>query len=155
MNNLLHFQFTEGDAWILLGAFCFAVYNTLVRKKPVGISPVNFLFIIFCLGTLLLLPFFLWEMQHQPGIRWNPGLFGMLLYLGIPASVISYWCWNLAIGRLGAGRTALFGNLIPIFASLEAAILLSETFTMTHIISMILVFAGILIANWKIIAGRS
>jgi drug/metabolite transporter (DMT)-like permease len=155
LNNLLHFQFTEGDAWILLGAFCFAVYNTLVRKKPVGISPVNFLFIIFCLGTLLLLPFFLWEMQHQPRIRWNPGLFGMLLYLGIPASVISYWCWNLAIGRLGAGRTALFGNLIPIFASLEAAILLSETFTMTHIISMILVFAGILIANWKIIAGRS
>jgi drug/metabolite transporter (DMT)-like permease len=155
LENLVHFTFTEGDLWILLGAFCFAVYNTLVRKKPSGISAVNFLFVIFCTGTLLLLPVFSWEVMHHPAIEWNPALIGMLFYLGVPASVVSYWCWNLAIGRLGAGRTALFGNLIPIFASLEAAVILGEQFTMTHVISMVLVFTGILIANWKILAGNA
>jgi len=48
---------------------------------------------------------------------------------------------------LGAGRTALFGNLIPVFSSLEAAIILHEQFNWVHIVSMVLVFTGILLAN--------
>ena len=45
--NLLSLHFSNGDLWMLLAAFCFAVYNTMVKKKPSGISPINFLFIIF------------------------------------------------------------------------------------------------------------
>ena len=103
---------------------------------------------------MLLLPFYLWETFHTPAVQWNISLLGMILYLGLPASVISYLCWNIAIGKLGAGRTALFGNLIPVFASIEAALLLGEQFTTVHIISMLLVFAGITIANWKIVSNK-
>ena len=152
--NLLTFRFTAGDGWVLLAAFFFAVYNTLVRKKPAGISSINYLFITFSLGTVLLLPFYLWENQHVPPVHWNFNLLWMVLYLGLAASVISYLCWNIAISKLGAGRTALFGNLIPVFASIEAALLLGEQFTNVHIISMLLVFAGIIIANWKIVSMR-
>jgi drug/metabolite transporter (DMT)-like permease len=53
----------------------------------------------------------------------------------------------LAISKLGAARTILFGNLIPIFSSLEAVIFLDEQFTSIHIISMAIVFTGIIIAN--------
>jgi drug/metabolite transporter (DMT)-like permease len=55
--------------------------------------------------------------------------------------------WNTAISILGAGRTALFGNLITVFSSLEAVLLLNEKFSWIHIISMLLVFAGLLLAN--------
>jgi drug/metabolite transporter (DMT)-like permease len=151
LQNLVSLHFTAGDGWILLAAFFFAIYNTLVRKKPVTISALNFLFVIFSLGTVLLLPFYLWETFRTSPIQWNINLVGMILYLALPASVISYLCWNIAIGKLGAGRTALFGNLIPVFASIEAAILLGEQFTMIHVISMVLVFTGIIIANWKIV----
>lgn len=149
-HNLIGFRFTAGDKWVLLGAFCFAVYNILVRKKPQGLSPVNFLFIIFAMGTLLLLPFFIWELFHQPPVRWNISLVAIVLFLGLGTSVIAYLCWNIAISTLGAGRTALFGNLIPVFASIEAALLLGETFSWLHVVSMILVFAGILLANRKV-----
>jgi drug/metabolite transporter (DMT)-like permease len=77
----------------------------------------------------------------------------IILYLGLGASVISFLCWNIAIGKLGAGRTALFGNLIPVFSSAEAAVLLGERFTWIHLLSMLLVFAGILLANWRIFRG--
>jgi len=70
-----------------------------------------------------------------------------VFYLGVGASVISFFCWNIAISKLGAGRTALFGNLIPVFSSIEAAILLHEAFTKIHVKSMALVFIGILLAN--------
>ena len=149
--NLVALNFTKGDGWILIAAFCFAVYNTLVRKKPATISPVNYLFVIFSLGTLLLLPFYCWELSTAAPVSWNIGLILIILYVGAGASVICFHFWNIAIGKLGAGRTALFGNLIPVFSSAEAAVLLGEQFTWIHVVSMLLVFAGIVMANWKIL----
>ena len=145
--NLLHFTFSEGDLWVLLAAFCFAVYNTLVRKKPVAISAPGFLLTIFGIGTALLLPFFLWELSYSHPVVWSMNLIWVILYLGLGASVICFWIWNIAIHKLGAGRTALFGNLIPIFSSIEAVFWLHERFTINHIISMIIFLTGLLIAN--------
>lgn len=146
-HNLLHLKFSEGDLWVLLAAFCFAIYNTMVKKKPAAISPINFLFVIFSFGTLMVFPFFVWETNHSPAVEWNGSLVLSILYLGLGASVICFLIWNAAIGKLGAGRTALFGNLIPIFSSIEAAILLHEDFTWIHVVSMIIVFTGIILAN--------
>jgi len=73
----------------------------------------------------------------------------IILYLGAGTSVIAFLCWNVAISRLGAARTALFGNLIPLFAALEAVWLLGEKITAVHIIGGITIIAGLVIANLK------
>ncbi|HSU29247.1 MAG TPA: DMT family transporter [Chitinophagaceae bacterium] len=148
-SRLMNFHFTKGDGWILLAALTFAIYNNLVRKKPAAITPVNFLFVIFSLGTILLFPFYLWELSRTPAVQWNWGLIGACLYLGLGASVICFLIWNKAIHDLGAGRTALFGNLIPVFSSLGAVIFLNEQFTWVHAISMLFVFAGVLLFNLR------
>lgn len=147
--NLLTLQFSKGDLWVLSAAVFFAVYNTMVKKKPSSISPVNFLFVIFSLGTILLFPAYVWEMKNSAPVEWNTNLVLVILYLGLGPSVICFLIWNIAIRRLGAGRTALFGNLIPIFSSLEAVIILNEQFTWIHVVSMIIVFTGILLANLR------
>lgn len=147
--RLQSLHFTRGDAWILAAAFAFAVYTNLVKKKPAAISGINFLFVIFSLGTLMLLPFFLWESGHSQAIQWTPRLIGCIIYLGLGASVICFLIWNIAIHRLGAARTALFGNLIPVFSSLEAFVILHEPFTWTHVASMVVVFTGIVLANLR------
>jgi drug/metabolite transporter (DMT)-like permease len=148
--NLVHLKFSEGDLWVLLAAFCFAIYNTMVKKKPVGISPVNFLFVIFSSGTLMVLPFFIWELNQSTPVEWNSNLILSIFYLGLGASVICFLIWNMAIRKLGAGRTALFGNLIPVFSSIEAAVILHEDFTWVHIASMVIVFVGIVLANLRL-----
>lgn len=145
--RLIHFHFSPGDWWILLAALCFAVYNILVRKKPAGASPLSFLFITFLLGTVLLLPAYLWEQAVSAPVQWSPSLALTIGYLGLGNSVLSFLFWNASIARLGAGRTALFGNLIPIFSSLEAVWILHEPITSIHVISGILVIGGLLVAN--------
>lgn len=147
--NLLSLHFSTGDLWSLAAACSFAVYNTLVKKKPTGITPVNFLFVIFSLGTLILFPFYIWELNHYPTVTFSSDIIFSVLYIGIGASVICFLIWNIAIGKLGAGRTALFGNLIPVFSSIEAAIILHEDFTWIHITSMAIIFTGILLANLR------
>jgi drug/metabolite transporter (DMT)-like permease len=98
-------------------------------------------------GTILLLPFFVLEQFYMPAIKWNGNLLLVILYIGLGTSVVAYLCWNKAISRLGAARTALFGNLIPIFGSIEAVLFLHETVTTVHIISLLLVIVGLIIAN--------
>ena len=148
--NLLTLKFSSGDLWVVIAAFCFAIYNTLVKKKPASISPVNFLFVIFWAGTILLLPFYLWEMKSTEPTDWNSDLLISILYLGLGASVICFWIWNIAISKIGASRTILFGNLIPIFGTTGSVIFLHEQFTWIHIVSMIIVFAGIVLANIRL-----
>lgn len=106
--NLLSLHFSTGDLWSLAAACSFAVYNTMVKKKPAGITSVNFLFVIFCLGTLILFPFYIWEFNHYPKVKFSNDVIFSILYIGIGASVICFLIWNIAIGKLGAGRTALF-----------------------------------------------
>jgi drug/metabolite transporter (DMT)-like permease len=145
--TLVNFHFSTGDLWVLAGAFAFAVYNVLVRKKPVGISAINFLFVIFAMGTLMLFPFFLCELKWGMPTQWSPQLFNVILYLGAGTSVTAFLCWNIALHKLGAGRTVLFGNLIPIFSTLEAVWLLGEEITNIHIISGATVIVGLVLAN--------
>ena len=147
LRRLISFHFSTGDLWVLAAALSFAIYNTLVRKKPAHISAVNFLFVVFSFGTLLLFPFFVWEVLNTDPIAWNWKLVGIIIYLGLGASVICYLLWNGAIARLGSPRTALFGNLIPIFSTLEAVWILSEEITLIHLISGLLVVTGLIIAN--------
>ena len=101
------------------------------------------------MGTIILVPFYLYELKNTGGFEINVPNLSSILYLGIGASVISFLIWNKAIRNLGTGRTALFGNLIPVFSSIEAVVLLHEKITSIHLISFILVVAGLVIANMK------
>ncbi len=147
--NLLSFRFSKGDWWMLAAAFSFAVYNTCVKKKPVDMNSINFLFVVFLIGTIILIPFYLIELNNKGSIALNVPNLSSILYLGLGTSVICFFIWNKAIGYLGTGRTALFGNLIPVFSSIEAVILLNEKITSIHLISFILVVGGLVIANLR------
>jgi drug/metabolite transporter (DMT)-like permease len=147
---LAGFHFGKGDLWVIAGAFAFAVYSTLVRKKPATISPLHFLFLVFGIGTACLLPAFLIEMTTAAPAEWNFSLFSIILYLGAGASVISFLSWNESIRYIGAGRTVLFGNLIPVFSTMEAVWLLGEKMSMLHLISGLIVIAGLMLANMRL-----
>jgi drug/metabolite transporter (DMT)-like permease len=146
-HNLLTFTFTKGDWWILAAAASFAVYNTMVKKKPAAMNSINFLFVVFAIGTLLLVPFYFYELKNTGGIAINFSNLSVIIYLGLGASVICFILWNIAISKLGTGRTALFGNLIPVFSSVEAVLILGEKVTWIYYTSFALVISGLIIAN--------
>jgi drug/metabolite transporter (DMT)-like permease len=145
--GILSASFSKGDLWVLAAALSFSIYNTLVKRKPPGMHPFSFLFTIFFIGTVLLIPFYLYEWQHSGGFAINFSSISVILYLGLAASVISFLIWNIAISKLGSGRTALFGNLIPVFSSIEAVLILGEKINWVHYASFGLVITGLVIAN--------
>ena len=147
LQTLARFRFSKGDVLILISAFTFSIYNILVRKKPAAISPLVFLFTIFTVGTICLFPFYIFEILHSAPVKWNTHIVVIILYLGIGNSIIAFFCWNASIQKLGASGTGLFGNLIPVFSTVEAVLFLGEQFTTVHLISGLLVIGGLVIAN--------
>jgi drug/metabolite transporter (DMT)-like permease len=147
LSTLSQLRFSHGDYWILTGALLFAIYVIMVRIKPAGISSVNFLFTIFLFGTIMLLPAFLIDIRSGFSFQPDRNFILIILYLGAGTSVISYLCWNSAIHKLGAGRTSVFGTLIPIFSTIEASLFLNEKITAVHVISGVLVIAGLMLTN--------
>ena len=153
-STLLYLRFSPGDWWILLAAFSFAAYNIIVRKKPTHLGSVAYLTAVFFTGTIMLFPFALGNAVISGLPHWSPGLVGMVVYLGAGTSVAAFLCWNVAIARLGAARASLFGMLIPVFSSLEAIWLLHEKMLWAQAAGMVVVFAGVALANLSMFSTK-
>ena len=147
LSRLGDFRFNRGDLFVMAAALSFACYTVLVRRMPPGLSPLSFLFNIFFLGTLFLLPVFLLERAAGFHFEWNGTVLAVFAYLGIGASVMAFLLWNLSIKAIGSARTALFGNLIPVFSTIEAALILEEPFTTATGFSLGIILTGLIIAN--------
>jgi drug/metabolite transporter (DMT)-like permease len=148
LDTLLHFKIATGDLWMIGAGLCFGTYNVFVRKKPIGISNNSFLLVLFALGTILLCPFAIYEMNYVQPVHFNKQLLFIVLYLGIGNSTIAYLLWNNAIHRMGSAKTALFGTLIPFLSSIEALFILNEQFTIFQMISGVIIVSGIVINTW-------
>jgi drug/metabolite transporter (DMT)-like permease len=146
--RLKAFHFEIGDLLSMVGGLSFAIYNNLAKHKPKGISSINFLFVGFCIGTTLLFPTMLIEhVIVQKPLPITLSVVGTIAYLSIGCSFVAYLFWNQSIHLIGPSRTVIFGNLIPIFSTIEAVILLGEPFTNIHLISGLIVLVGLMIAN--------
>jgi drug/metabolite transporter (DMT)-like permease len=145
--RLAHLTFSEGDLWMLSQAASFALYSILVRKKPAELHPLTFLFSLFVLGMLLLLPWFAWELSGIQGIEFSPTTVGAILYLGIGPSLLAYLCWNESVAIIGPTRAAFVYYCLPLFSGGEALLLLGEPITAVHILSGILILAGVVIST--------
>jgi drug/metabolite transporter (DMT)-like permease len=146
--NIIHFKIGSGDLLMILAGCCFGTYNVFVRKKPSGISNTSFLFCIFSLGAIFLLPAAIAEMKYIQPVIFNTHLLWIVLYIGIGNSTISYLIWNMAIQKIGPGKAALFATLAPLLSSYEAVLFLGETFNKAQITSGLIIIVGILINTW-------
>ena len=149
INTLLHINFAIGDILMLFACFFFAYYTILVRKKPAELSPKVFLFSVFVIGTILLFPLYIVEHLYFKKIFFDIKTILIVSYVGICASLISFYLWNEAIRLIGTSKTALIYYLIPVFSGFLAYFYLNQVITLTQIISMGIIITGLLITNKK------
>lgn len=147
ISRLAHLTFSEGDIWMLGQASSFALYSILVRKKPVELSPLPFLFSLFVLGMLPLLPWFVWELPGMMMINYSPTIVAAILYLGVGPSLLAYLFWNESVAIIGPTRAAFVYYCLPLFSGGEALLLLGEPITAVHILSGIMILAGVVFAT--------
>jgi drug/metabolite transporter (DMT)-like permease len=125
---LIDMALVRGDLLMIAAVILYALYSVLLLKRP-NIHPLSVLVYTFGLGAVGLLPLYLWEISVVGGFALTPGVAGSIAYVALFPSIVAYFCWNRGVAVIGANRTGLFINLIPVFAAVLAIVFLGETLT--------------------------
>lgn len=150
--RLAALDLNSGDALVLAAVVIYALYTICLRFKPL-MNWKSLITILALVAAVTALPF-VW-LEWQSGSLILPGSTGILvaLYAGIFPSIVSqiFFIWGVEI--IGANRAGIFTNLIPIFGTALAILIISEPLQGFHITALALVIAGIWLAERK--AGKS
>lgn len=140
--GLLHLSFNPGDVWVLIAVLSYALYSTLLRRRP-AVHPLSFLAATFAIGAVVLLPLALWEHLTVQPMLVTPVSLMAIVYVSVFPGFLSYLFFNRGVELVGATRSGQFIHLMPVFGSLMAIVLLGETLHWFHAAGIALIAGGI------------
>ena len=129
-----------------------ALYGVLLRRWNMPLPMWHQLFWQVGFATLLLVPLWL----AGPISPITAANLPLILYAAIPTSLLAPLTWMIGIKSLGAARTALFINLVPLVVALLAWLILKEQLHLYHVVggALALLGVGIGLRESKTILGR-
>ena len=141
--SLLQLEVALGDLLMVIAATCYALYGVMLKRWPLDLPPWVVLYVQVGFAVLFLLPGYLLG-PMTPVDSHNVWL---ILYAGIPASIITTFLWMRAIRQIGASQASIFINLMPLFSALIAMAFLNERIALFHLTGGVLVLAGVIMAQ--------
>ena len=146
LERLLRIDLNIGDLYMLIGCALFAGYTLGLRKRPDGDEIIG-LMLFSITAQLVTLSGLKYEFTTEQ-LFW-PTVEGwvIVLFVTIFPSFIAHLFYIRSVQLIGVGICGLFTNLVPIFASLLAIILLAEAFGIFHAASLVLVMLGLWLAQ--------
>ncbi|MDR1951094.1 MAG: DMT family transporter [Bacteroidales bacterium] len=140
----------QGVLCLSLAVLSAVFYALCIQKLSVKYNNYTIVYYQTILGALMFLPFFIgmgWKEFRT--VPFDFAIYGNLLMLAIFGSGVAFICFVASIKQLGAVRTYLFSNLIPIVAAIGAYFLLGEVFTSQKIIGIGTVIFGLFVSQIK------
>ncbi|WP_429035620.1 DMT family transporter [Aeromonas media] len=142
---LLHSGINPGDGMMLLGAASYALYGLLIRRWQLPFGPWLNLYVQILLAVLLLIPVALnADSLAVPAEGW-----GLVLFAGLASSLFAAYCWMRGLATLGAERTSVFMNLMPLCTALIAVITIGEPIHGYHLLGGGLILTGVMISQFR------
>ncbi|WP_296557782.1 DMT family transporter [Pigmentiphaga sp.] len=144
--DLLALALNPGDAWIVAAVAVWGMYTTLLTRRP-AIHPLSLLTATFLMGTLMLLPLYLYD--YAQGTRIEAGLPAVLAiaYVILLPGIVANFFYNRGVELIGAGPASLFIHLMPVFGTLLAVAFLDERIHLFHLAGIGLIATGIALAT--------
>lgn len=132
----------------MFGAVCaWAVYTLLGRKLLQGLSPVLATLWAAIWGTLFLGLLALRDLPHVHAAAFTPEVWAGLVFLGVLGTAVAFVWYYEGIRQLGAARTVVFNNLVPIFGVLLGWLILGETLSVSLLVGGVMAVGGVFLVN--------
>ncbi|MBD2819298.1 DMT family transporter [Xenorhabdus sp. 42] len=132
-----------GEVMMFIAAASYALYGVLTKRWEIPLPNWQSLYVQIGFGVLLLLPNFIMEKNVQ---LTGDNIF-LVLFAGIPASILAPYLWIQGVIRIGANMTSIFMNLAPVFTAIIAVWFLHEKMQSYHLIGGAIVLAGVILAQ--------
>jgi drug/metabolite transporter (DMT)-like permease len=147
LETLVSLTFNVGDLLFVAGLICWVVHG-LIGKVVMKESPPLFTTTITTfLGSFF---FAIWSL-FEGGWGDVPNMSGQswieMLFLIICSTVVAFFLWNKGIHQIGASKSSLYMNLVPINATWIALLLYGSGITWQQIVGMLMVIFGVYVAT--------
>lgn len=147
LSRLMALEFNIGDVIMMIGVFVYSLYSILLRYKPQ--LPWQVFMLLMAIGaTVTAFPLAVWEVSQgvAPQASWKvPAL---LAYIVIFPSLLSQVFWVRGVELIGPSRASVFINLVPVFGSGLAVLIIGEAFASYHAAGIVFVVSGVMLAEW-------
>jgi drug/metabolite transporter (DMT)-like permease len=149
LGNILQVEYNRGDLLMLVAILMWTIYS-IIGKSLRLTPPITATAGSSVIATLIMAPFALYQGIDISAL--SPVAWTGIIYITIFPSVCSFIFWNIGVKELGANKSAIFLNLIPVFTALISWAL-GNKITMAQILGGLLVFIGVYVTTGK--TGKS
>jgi drug/metabolite transporter (DMT)-like permease len=132
---------------VLLGMPLWGFYSVMLRRRPLELDSLTFVFVMSAIGAPLLAPAYFFESQfvQSPHLTWSAA--GAVLYVALFASITAYVCWNRGVDMVGPNKAGFTQHLIPAFGTLLAVLILGEEVHLFHAVGIATILLGVWLAT--------
>ena len=141
-------EYVYGNMVVFIAVLAWGLYTVYGRRLIVRYGAISASSVTLILGTIAFLPIGLLPACSFSYATLSAANWGQILYLGIVTSVVSYLLWYYALGRIEAGKVALFSNLQPILTTILAVQLLHQPVTVGFVIGGLVALGGVVLAQF-------
>jgi len=153
--DMLHLEVNSRDVWIVAAMLIYGIYAAVFRRRP-AVHPMSFLVATMGIGSVMILPFYLWELAEGARIVSTPSAWLALAYIAVFPSFIAYLFFNRGIELIGATLAGQSWHLMAVFGSILAVLFLGERFYLYHGVGIAMIAGGIALASFEAVStGRA
>ncbi|MDI6859518.1 MAG: DMT family transporter [Methanocellales archaeon] len=134
-----------GNLMLVSTAICYSIYTVIGKKIVANNSPLLILAVSTLMGTILL--DVVSTLVEPIRFTYPMNIWGILFALAILCTVLGTILYFEVLRRLEASKTNFFTFLIPVFAVIQASVLLGETVHPYQIVCGALIIFGIWLAQ--------
>lgn len=138
----------KGLALLMFAVLSAVGYNLVLSRLISKYSPVYIVNVQNLVGAVLFLPIFIiTDFRTFIHTSYTPAMFLPILALAAFASCGAFILFAYAVAKIGILKANVFTNFIPLFTALFSFILIGDKLTLQNVLGMIVVIAGILMAQ--------
>jgi drug/metabolite transporter (DMT)-like permease len=137
-----------GNLVVFVAVLAWALYTVQGRRLIARYGAIEASALTLIGGTILFLPFGLLPALRFPYGGLTGDVWLQIAYLAVITSVLGYLLWYYALGRVEAGKVALFANLQPVLTTILGVVLLGNDVTPLFVVGGLVAIAGVIVAQF-------
>ncbi|MDP3322839.1 MAG: DMT family transporter [Hydrogenophaga sp.] len=136
-----------GNLLVFAAVVCEASYVVIGKKLTEGLGPKRISAIINLWGFALVTPFGLWTAWHFDFMAVSGGIWGLLVFYGLAASMWTVWLWMTGLRTVPASRAGVFTVMLPVSAAAIGVLFMGERLTPLQMLAFGIALLGLILAT--------
>lgn len=137
----------RGEILMLCGVVAWAAYTLIGRIALTGLSALAATTYASLWGTAMLACVAAFDLPAVKLEAFTPIVILSTLYLGLLGTALAFVWYSQGVQRIGAARTVVFNNLVPVFGACFGVLLLNEPLLKSMVVGGAVAVAGVMLAS--------